>query len=629
MRTFSDRPIKQKLVLIVMATTTAALLMAGMGIVLADSILFREFLQRDLSALARIVAENSTAALSFNDPKTATETLGALRARPHVAGACIYRLDATTLATYSRQGPFTCPPAAGQDNIKFISDGLVVSRDILLNGRRIGTLMLVYDLGEISERIRLYGSMVLGVLLASSLLAFLLSSRLRAVITTPVSQLVRATTSVAETGDYSIRAEKLSGDELGVLVDRFNEMLEGIQSRDNELKKALLDREAALRQIEKERERFHFMAESMPQKIFTAKPNGDVDYFNRQWFDFTGLSFEQIRDWGWTQFVHPADVEGNVWAWRRSMETGEPFLYEHRFRNADGKCRWHLSRAHAMRDASGEISMWIGSSTDIDEQKEKEEELRRANDDLQQFAYSASHDLQEPIRNVAVYSELVARRYHDQLDSDGQLFLGFLKEGGRRLARLISDLLAYTRAGILDADVAPVDASTVLTHSLANLAEAIRESNATVTFGDLPEVFIGEAHLQQVFQNLLGNALKYRREDAPRIHISANRVTGASLPGANLSGANLAAVNGAGAWRFSVQDNGIGIDPQYKEKIFGVFKRLHHDQKYSGTGIGLAICQRVVERYGGRIWVESEPGKGATFFFTIPQHARSVHSAAV
>jgi hypothetical protein len=208
MRTFRNRPIKQKLVLIVMATTTAALLMAGMGIVLADSILFRGFLQRDLSALARIVADNNTAALSFNDPKTAAETLGALRARPHVAGACIYRLDATTLATYSRKGPFTCPPAAGQDDIRFTSDGLVVSRDILLNGRRIGTLMLVYDLGEISERIRLYGSMVLGVLLASSLLAFLLSSRLRAVITTPVSQLVRATTSVAETGDYSIRAEK-------------------------------------------------------------------------------------------------------------------------------------------------------------------------------------------------------------------------------------------------------------------------------------------------------------------------------------------------------------------------------------------------------------------------------------
>lgn len=629
MRTFRDRPIKQKLMIIVMATTAAALVLAGLGIVVADSILFRAFLQRDLSALAQIVADNSTAALSFNDPTAAAETLGALRAKPHVAAACIYRPDGTTFAAYSRQGAFPCPPADGQDNIRFTSDGLMVSRRILLNGRRVGTLMVVYDLGETSERIRLYGTTVLGVLLVSSLLAFLLSSRLRAVIATPVSQLVRATTSVAETGDYSIRAERISGDELGVLVDGFNAMLEGIQSRDNELKKALLDRESALREVEKERERFHFMAESMPQKIFTAKPNGDVDYLNRQWVEFTGLSFEQIRDSGWTQVVHPDDVAGNLQTWRRSIETGEPFFYEHRFRNSEGKYRWHLSRAQAMRDANGKISMWIGSSTDIDEQKEKEEELRRANDDLQQFAYSASHDLQEPIRNVAVYSELVARRYYNQLDSDGQLFLGFLKEGGHRLATLISDLLAYTRAGIVDADVKPVDSSTVLTHSIANLAEAIRESNATVTYDDLPEVAISEAHLQQVFQNLLGNALKYRREESPRIHISAHRVSGLNPFSGNTYPGNTSAANNGAAWRFSVEDNGIGIDPQYKEKIFGVFKRLHRDQKYSGTGIGLAICQRVVERYGGRIWVESEPGKGSTFHFTVPQHARSASSTAL
>jgi light-regulated signal transduction histidine kinase (bacteriophytochrome) len=205
-----------------------------------------------------------------------------------------------------------------------------------------------------------------------------------------------------------------------------------------------------------------------------------------------------------------------------------------------------------------------------------------------------------------VYSELVAKRYHSVLDADGQQFLGFLQEGGRRLATLINDLLTYTRAGMAQVNDAPVDASMVLKHALLGLAEAIRESDARVTWDTLPEVYMAESHLQQVFQNLIGNALKYRSQDSPRIHVSAN-----------LRGS---------AWCFSVQDNGIGIDPQYKEKIFGVFKRLHQDQKYSGTGIGLAICQRVVERYGGRIWVESEPGKGATFFFTVPQHPERVRS---
>ena len=195
------------------------------------------------------------------------------------------------------------------------------------------------------------------------------------------------------------------------------------------------------------------------------------------------------------------------------------------------------------------------------------------------------------------------------LDADGHQFLGFLTEGGRRLATLINDLLAYTRAGVIEGDVTIVDSSAVLKNTFASLAEAIRESDAAVTFDPLPDVYMGGTHLQQVFQNLISNALKYRNENPPRIHISA-----ASF---------------GGAWRFSVQDNGIGIDPQYKEKIFGVFKRLHRDQKYSGTGIGLAICQRVVARYGGRIWVESAPGEGATFHFTVPRYAPRGRAATV
>ena len=163
---------------------------------------------------------------------------------------------------------------------------------------------------------------------------------------------------------------------------------------------------------------------------------------------------------------------------------------------------------------------------------------------------------------------------------------------------LISDLLTYTRTGMVEGEVPLTDVSLVLDHTLSGLSEAIRESDATITHDPLPELRIGETHLQQVLQNLIVNALKYRNEKPPLIHISA-------------------AQQGA-EWLISVKDNGIGIDPQYREKIFGVFKRLHRDEKYSGTGIGLAICQRLVQRYGGRIWVESKPGEGAIFFFTVP-----------
>jgi PAS domain S-box-containing protein len=604
---FRDRPIRQKLVIVTMTTTAAALLIAGSGMVVADSLLYRGFLRRDLTALTRIVADNSTAALAFNDPDSAAQTLGALRARPHVVGACITRNDGTVLAGYARGGGFRCPAVTSGEVFQFGAGEVTVSQPILLKNQRSGTLVLLYDLDEITDRIKLYGATVFGVLLASSLLAFLLSSRLRAVIATPISRLVHATTAVAETGDYTIRAQKLSGDELGVLVDRFNAMLAAVQTRDDQLKRALSDREAALDAVESERRRFQFLAESVPQKIFTARANGEVDYFNRQWAEFAGLPDDELRGIDWARLVHADDRDANVRAWQRALNSGEPFVFEHRFRRADGKYSWHLTRARAMRDQHGHISMWIGSSTDIDDQKEKEAALRRANDDLQQFAYSASHDLQEPIRNVAVYSEIVARRYHDMLDSEGRLFLEFLREGGRRLATLVNDLLAYTRVSMTELSDTPLDSLAVLNSALASLSEAIRESGAKVTYEDLPEVFIGEAHLQQVFQNLIGNALKYRNATPPQIHVSAS-------------------ARGA-VWCFAVRDNGIGIDPQYKEKIFGVFKRLHRDQKYAGTGIGLAICQRVVERYGGRIWVESQPGKGATFFFTIPRHAQPVFYA--
>ncbi|MGD0362372.1 MAG: ATP-binding protein [Bryobacteraceae bacterium] len=610
MLTFRDIPIKQKLMVIIMATTTVALVLAGVGIVAADSLLFRSYLKRDLSALARIAADNSTAPLQFNDPRVAADNLAALRVRTHLVAACIYRPDGTVFARYLRPDSNSgCPSAGGPDEQRFSREGLIVSRAIILNGQRVGTLVLLYDLDEIAERMKLYGITVLGVLLVSTLIALLLSTKLRAVIATPISHLVGATTSVSETGDYSVRAQRFSRDELGVLVDRFNEMLAGIQSRDHNLRTALHDREEALRDAEKARERFRFLAESMPQKIFTATPGGVVDYYNRQWTEYTGLTFAQMEGDGWKEYLHPEDVEPVFEVWTRSLATGEPFHAQQRVRRADGAYRWHLSRALAMRDPQGRISMWIGSNTDIHEQKEKEDELRRANEDLQQFAYSASHDLQEPIRNVAVYSEILAKRYSNLLDADGRQFLGFLTEGGRRLATLIDDLLAYTRAGVVESNMTAVDSSAVLGHAISSLAEAIRENEAVVTCDALPRVHMGESHLQQVFQNLIGNALKYRKEDPPRIHISADH-------------------QGA-AWRFSVRDNGIGIDPHYKEKIFGVFKRLHRDQKYSGTGIGLAICQRVVERYGGRIWVESSPGQGATFFFTIPEHAPRVHSAAV
>jgi signal transduction histidine kinase len=227
--------------------------------------------------------------------------------------------------------------------------------------------------------------------------------------------------------------------------------------------------------------------------------------------------------------------------------------------------------------------------------------LRRANSDLQQFAYSASHDLQEPLRMVSIYSQMLRKNHAGRLDAKTDQHIGYIIEGATRMENLVRDLLAYTRASTASEDEPsePVDANEVLKKSLSSLQIAIRETGAVVTAGPLPCVRLHEIHLDQLFQNLIGNAIKYRSVEPPRINVAAERR--------------------GKEWVFSVQDNGIGIDPNYKEYIFGIFKRLHSAAEYSGTGIGLAICQRIVERAGGRIWVESPSGKGSTFFFTVPE----------
>jgi PAS domain S-box-containing protein len=358
-------------------------------------------------------------------------------------------------------------------------------------------------------------------------------------------------------------------------------------------------RKKAQDQIREASERLRFMAEAMPQKITTARPDGSVDYMNAQWMEFTGLSWEQLRGWGWRQITHPDDLEKTEKLWRRSLESGEPYSGTRRLRRADGEYRWHLSRAHAMRDREGKITMWIGSTTEIHDQVLKEQELRRANQALERFAYSASHDLQEPIRSVRVFSELLTTKCRDKLEGDALVYLKHVNAAASRMEILVKDLLAYAQTSLLEKPSQLVDSTQCVRTALANLAGVIAESGAIVDVEPLPDVCVHATHLQQLFQNLVGNAIKYRRKDeAPVIHISATRQLE--------------------AWLFSIRDNGIGIELEFKQQIFELFKRLHTKDRYSGTGIGLAICQRIVEYYHGQIWVESEPGRGSTFHFTLP-----------
>jgi PAS domain S-box-containing protein len=310
---------------------------------------------------------------------------------------------------------------------------------------------------------------------------------------------------------------------------------------------------------------------------------------------------------GRRRWERPApNLTDSDWARHKAqLERHEPFFdFEMERVSPDGVSVWlSLSGEPVVED--GEFRGYRGVGTDITERKRAQavlraayDELTRSNSELQQFAYVASHDLQEPLRMIGSYTQLLERRYGDKLDADAREFMGFIVEGATRMKQLIEDLLAYSRVGTRGKELRPVRAQGALDRALVNLRASLEASGAQITHDPLPEVSADDTQLTQLFQNLIGNAIKFRKPDVPvRVHVGLQ--------------------DAGDEWRFSVSDNGIGIEPQYFERIFMVFQRLHTRDEYPGTGIGLAICKKVVDRHRGRIWVESAYGEGSTFIFTL------------
>jgi PAS domain S-box-containing protein len=357
---------------------------------------------------------------------------------------------------------------------------------------------------------------------------------------------------------------------------------------------------------------YHSLVDTLPINILRKDMQGRITFGNKGYVEMMGRPFEELK--GKTDLdLFPREL---ALKYQRDddkvFHKGQIFEDIEEHRHADGRRLWvHVLKA-PVRNAKGEI---VGTQIifwDVTARKEAEQELTRtaadlarSNKDLEQFAYVASHDLQEPLRMVISYTELIAKRYKDKLDADGQEFIGYAVAGALRMQRLIEDLLAYSRVGTRGKPFQPASAETALQAALDNLRLAVQDSRAEVTHDPLPTVLADEGQLAQLFQNLVGNALKFRGDQRPQIQIRAERAP--AKPSAKST-----------EWIFSVRDNGIGIDPQFFERIFIIFQRLHGREQYPGTGIGLAICKKIVERHGGRIWVESVPGQGAAFFFTLP-----------
>jgi len=368
-----------------------------------------------------------------------------------------------------------------------------------------------------------------------------------------------------------------------------------VRERTAELKKAN-DR------LDAERRRFKDVLDNLPAYLVLLSPDYRVPFANRFFEERFGKS-EGRRCY---EYLFNRTAPCDVCETYSVLKTGQP----HRWEWIGPDRRNYDIFDFPFIDSDGsQLIMEVG--LDITERKRAEEEtrryaedLRQSNRELQHFAYVASHDLQEPLRTVSSFSQLLSKRYQGKLDADADDFITFIVEGAKRMQTLINDLLAFSRIGTRGNPFAPVDCAELLGLVQDNLEAAIAESGAVITHEALPTLLADPTQLAQVFQNLFSNAIKFRRPDEPpRIHVAAARQDK--------------------AWRLSVRDNGIGIEPQYFERIFVIFQRLHEREQYPGTGIGLAICKKIVERHGGRMWVESELGRGSIFHFTLPDATES------
>jgi PAS domain S-box-containing protein len=409
-------------------------------------------------------------------------------------------------------------------------------------------------------------------------------------------------------GNLNYRIENESRDEVGSLGRAFNQMAADIASKEAQLHEWSVELEQRVQQrtqeLHQSEDRYRMLSETSPDMIFVLDLQSRVQYVNTLGASMFGTTALEATGQPAAQLFPPDMLAELTAGLKNVIETGEPFAMQSELVTLTG-ARWLDTKWVALRDPQGQVNALMGVSRDVTEARQSAQalsqkalELQRSNSELERFAYVASHDLQEPLRMVSSYLQLLERRYKEKLDGDALEFIAYAVDGAARMKLLINDLLTYSRIGSCGKEFALTDCEKVLANVLKNLQVAIQETGAQITHTPLPAVMADGGQLEQLFQNLIGNALKFHGPHTPEIQVGAVLLDG--------------------VWRFSIADNGVGIEPQYFDRIFIIFQRLHTREEYDGTGIGLAVSKRIVERHGGQIWIESQPGQGTTFYFSIP-----------
>ncbi len=412
-----------------------------------------------------------------------------------------------------------------------------------------------------------------------------------------------------------------------------------------------IERKHAEEKLREQRERFRLLADSIPQLAWMARPDGHIFWYNKRWYDYTGTTPEQMEGWGWQSVHDPNELPRVLDKLKASFASGEPWEDTFPLRRHDGAMRWHLSRMVSVRDEQGRIVRWFGTNTDITEHRQMEEDLRRArellearvrertaelmaaidalqdevrerkeaeqkaeafaaelqrsNRELEQFASVASHDLQEPLRKIQAFGDRLQAHCGEGLGEVGQDYLERMRSAAARMSTLINDLLAFSRVTTRAQPFVRMDLDREARQVVSDLEGRIQETGGRVEVGPLPSLHADPMQMRQLLQNLIGNGLKFHRPEEPPVVQVEGRVRAGA---------------GGEFCEITVRDNGIGFEEKYLDRIFELFQRLHSRSEYEGTGIGLAICRKIVERHGGTIAAHSAPGQGATFLVTLPLH---------
>ncbi len=608
--------IQHKLILMITLSCFIVLAIMGSALLAVDSASVKHSLKEQFVAIAKIIADQNTAALSFEDSKAATETLEAVSLESDVVLACIYDEAGKLFAMFSRPTGIQCRPELNNTGTHFASDYLHVYQDILLDSNVIGTVYLQVSLAQVEERFTTMLLVVIILVILASVVALFLARYFQGYISKPILKLASISKEISDKGDYDIHVEKETDDEIGELYSSFNDMLTQIQARiiarDNE-EKLRRETEAQVR----------LLLESTAEAIYGVDKNGKCTFVNPACLRILGYSnSEQFLSIDPHTMLHHSTENNGDTPFKRSkiykvIKTGEGLHVDNEMMyKSDGSLFYAEYWVYPIKSGS-QIVGAVVTFIDISDRKEVEkqlknyqehleeivekrtEEIKLAYKELEAFSYSVSHDLRAPLRAIDGFSQVLAEDYESTLDEIGKDYLTRVRQGAQKMSQLIDDLLTLSRAMRGDISREEIDLANEAMDVISDLKQT--EPGRIVYFDVQKDMkaFGDPALLRVVIQNLLGNAWKYtsKQQDA---HIK------------------FACKQDNGELIYYIQDDGAGFDMRYADKLFHAFQRLHQPEDFPGTGIGLATVQRIVTRHGGKIWATSSPKKGAVFYFTLP-----------